>query len=398
MKKRTLLVILGLVVSSFIACDKEIPINEFSDARNEISKARSVKAELYSPREFQSASKDLNSAHEMLVKEEKPEEATKLAVSSFESARVAYDKSLVLYSKDVLDKAAVSVGNADVAYAEKLAPSSFQQAKDLIIAATDKYENKEYEESIKLSLEAQEKALQAKRIALGNRSELEAKINMVKSVLSKVESYDGYEQYSSNEYGEAKSYLEKAEQAYSADNLKKGFGEVELAKLNADKAYESVLKGVASKKIEVAAGIVQKADGNKGAEVSPEDMAAAKEALENAKQYEAEKNYLEAITYADEAVRLGNIVIQACESANKEKEKITVASKVKKKKSSGSDKYYYYKVKSRTKYKDCLWRIAQKYYKNPRLWRVIHRANKGRIKNPNFIKPGWIIRVPKRKK
>ena len=47
------------------------------------------------------------------------------------------------------------------------------------------------------------------------------------------------------------------------------------------------------------------------------------------------------------------------------------------------------------KAKDCLWFIAQRFYKKPALWPKIYDANRDQIKNPNFIRPGWKLRVPK---
>ncbi|NCC45356.1 MAG: LysM peptidoglycan-binding domain-containing protein, partial [Clostridia bacterium] len=29
------------------------------------------------------------------------------------------------------------------------------------------------------------------------------------------------------------------------------------------------------------------------------------------------------------------------------------------------------------------------------LWRKIYNANRDRIKNPDLIRPGWVIRIPK---
>jgi nucleoid-associated protein YgaU len=66
---------------------------------------------------------------------------------------------------------------------------------------------------------------------------------------------------------------------------------------------------------------------------------------------------------------------------------------------SGEDaEYVYYTVKYfKKRSKDCLWFIARKYYKNPRLWKKIYNANRDLIKNPHLIKPGWKLRVPKLK-
>lgn len=43
---------------------------------------------------------------------------------------------------------------------------------------------------------------------------------------------------------------------------------------------------------------------------------------------------------------------------------------------------------------DCLWRIAGKIYGNPFKWPRIYEANKDKIKNPNRIYPGQVLKIP----
>jgi len=383
-----------LAAITLVSCGEKTPVNELSRTKLAIEKARSVRADYYSPKEFSAAGKGLIKSHELLIKDEKPEETVTVSEEAYKNAVEAYNKSVILYAKDSLNKADKAVREADEAYAEKLSPTLFTQARDLYLAANDKYDNKNYEETVKLADESYEKALKAKNESTGNKYELQVKIDTVKSVMHKIESYE-YRKYASQEYGIASANLKNAEKSYSEDKLKKGFGEAEVAKINADAAYKAVMSGVCSEKIAKAEKMVQTAESSKGAEVASEDLAAAKEALQNSRNLKDKGNYSESMTYADEAIRLSNSVISEGEKAVNV---ATVKAKEKEKAVKKESKYYYYKVKTWIKYKDCLWKIARKYYKNPRLWKKIHRANKGRIKNPDVIRPGWIIRVPKLKK
>ena len=43
---------------------------------------------------------------------------------------------------------------------------------------------------------------------------------------------------------------------------------------------------------------------------------------------------------------------------------------------------------------DTLSKIAKKKYGNADLWRLIHEANKDRIKNPDLIQVGWDLKLP----
>lgn len=46
---------------------------------------------------------------------------------------------------------------------------------------------------------------------------------------------------------------------------------------------------------------------------------------------------------------------------------------------------------------DYLYKISgERYvYNNPKMWRRIYRANLDKIKNPNLIYPGWVLRIPR---
>ena len=43
---------------------------------------------------------------------------------------------------------------------------------------------------------------------------------------------------------------------------------------------------------------------------------------------------------------------------------------------------------------DSLWKISKKYYGTPFKWPLIYRANKDKIKDPNRIFPGQVLRIP----
>ena len=44
---------------------------------------------------------------------------------------------------------------------------------------------------------------------------------------------------------------------------------------------------------------------------------------------------------------------------------------------------------------DTLSGIAKKFYGKPNLWTKIHAANKDQVPNPDVIRPGQVLRIPK---
>ena len=404
---------LVLFLSFFLfACVDKIPIKEFSKAKEAIDLALSVKADQFSPEEYKAAADLLMKAHDSLIKDEKLEDSVKNSELAYTKAMDAYNKSAVLYAADSLKKADEAIAAADVVYAEKLSPDLYAQAKELYVQANEKFEGKNYKLTCSLADESCKKAVKAKEESLDNKYQLQVKIDEVHAILSKVEQYD-YEVYCAEKYNIAKTRTEDAEKSYNTDALKAGFEAIEAAKINADESYTLTMGGVTSKKLSEAENVVTEAENSNGASVAEEDLAAAKEALNNARSLKSSGNYEESITYSNEAIRLGNNVIEEGKKAgtvaanvknqNKDADKtVSDADKNKGVKTKGEfveedENYYYYKVRSWAKYEDCLSQIAEKYYKNAKAWKGIQKANKS-ITNPDIIQPGQIIKVPKVRK
>lgn len=410
MRLKFMAVCISIAALVLVACEEKVPIREFSKAKEAIDLALSVKADQYSPLEMKEANDQLVKAHSVFIKDEKPEDSVKNSEAAYNKAIEAYNKSAVLYAADAMKKADEAITAADKVYAEKLSPDLFSQAKELYNSSNEKFEKKDYVATSALADESYKKAVKAREESLDNKYQLQVKIDEVHSILSKVEKYD-YEAYAAEKYNVASSKTAEAEKCYNSEALKEGFEKIETAKMNANEAYKATMEGITVKKIQEAENVVADAEKSKGASVAEEDLAAAKEALNNAKNMKNSGNYDESITYANEAIRLGNEVIesgkkstvasvkdqgQADKDKSKDKDKDKAAGKTKKEFVSEDEDFYYYKVKSWEKYEDCLSRIAFQYYKNAKMWGRIHKANN--IKNPDLIRPGWIIKVPKIKK
>ncbi len=392
-----------MILSSMaFTCGDNIPITEMTRARSAITRAETVRAAKYAPKEFEGARSKLMECHDLLVKDQFAD-AKKSAEESGALARDAYDKSLPLLAKDTLGDAEKSIEEAEDAYAEKLATQEFVAAQADYNEAGELFQDKQFYKSYKKSLDADTKAKNARTVALGKKGLLLESIGEVQHVLDAAAEF-GAKTNAADSYNQAAGHLKAANEAYGANELKKGYSDVSAAKINADEAYMISAEETAKSRLAVAGVAVEKAERTKFAGAK-DDVAAAKQYYSRAKDYLGETKFRESIDSSDEAIRIAGIAVGMKEAAD---ESVSLTGKMGGEtgtvgEDGGSDemdgarddRYDYYRVQYRERAKDCLWRIAGSMYKNPREWRKIYNANRDKIQNPNLILPGWVLKIPK---
>lgn len=394
MKRISNVSIIAVAVMSLamcIACRANIPIREMSYAKKDISAAQKVKAEQYAPEEMEAAKKKLYDSQDQAVKED-DKTAKKSAEEASGLAQVAYNKALPLLAKDTIAIAEKSLGEAGEVYAERLAADEYRDAEEALKQANDQFQNRQYEQAYASAVRADEKAKNARNIALGKKDVLRDSIVEVKRTMEEAEKY-GAKKYAADKFNLANENIEVAEKAYDAQELKKGFSAVEVAKLNADEALLAALKNTAAERLAAAEKMVGQAEKSKYASQKKAEMNAARESLENARSKLGDAKYKDSIAASDEAMRLAMLVM----SRKTEGAEIAEGGDVNQQQYEEKD-YWEYTVVWRQHYKDCLWYVAKKFYRNPFKWKVIYEYNRDKIQNPNLIFPGQILKVPKPKK
>lgn len=399
-------VVLAVVVclSMITACFEKVPVKELSLAKNAITEAESVKADHYAKDEYTAAKDLLLKAHDN-VKNEEYDKAKQNAIDSQKKAKEAYDKALPLLAKDTLDIAAQSLQAADDAYASVLAKEDYAKASDMLQEANKQYENKNYLAAYKAALDADVYAKNARNVAMNQKETLADSIKEVNIVIAQAEGY-GAAQYAPEKLALAKEHSQVARSAYDAGELKKGFSAIEVAELNADDAYFVSLKATAARKIEEAQAAIDAAKGSEAAKLSPNDIKAAEESLAQAKSLFNDAKYKESMIASGQAISIAQGVsskkavavapVPVTEEQGKEgvgvkeEQKEAIQKKVEE-----ETEYTLYKVKYNPAKRDCLWRIAEKFYNDGFKWKVIYEANRDKVKNPNLIKPGWTLKIPK---
>ncbi|MCL1911618.1 MAG: DUF4398 domain-containing protein [Leptospirales bacterium] len=397
MRKLSFMIMALSISLLFAACGDPLPIDEMASAKKAISKAFSVKADKYAAEEINAATAKLYESHDF-VKSDDMKKAASSAVEAEELARSAYNKSCPLLAKDTIDIAEQSLMEAAEVSAAEIAEQEYADASSALDAAKVSYESKNYEAAYVQAIDADRKAKEARTVALGKKDILKDSIDEVRITLQKAREY-GADEYASENMQIAEENLLTAEDAYADLKLKTGFAAVEVAKINADEAYLTAVREAAREEMDRARVVIERAENVSAGKPESDELAAAKEAYRNAEAMYEEGRYREAIEFAKEASLLSNIVVATAagaqgkdEDMEKDKEKSLVLTDD----DADSDKdYFLYTVVYKEKLKDCLWRIADKYYKNPHKWKSIYNANKDKIKNPDLIYPGWIIKVPK---
>lgn len=110
-------------------------------------------------------------------------------------------------------------------------------------------------------------------------------------------------------------------------------------------------------------------------------------------------NYTEANQKADPVIEQLDALLLAME---KKREELRLAAEeaakkeadLNKSKEVAPDTTRIYVVKYNPKNRDCLWKIADREYKDAKLWPLIYIANKEQIKDPDLIFPGQKFKIP----
>lgn len=393
----------SLAFAFAFGCGDPIPLKEMATAKLEITKAMTVKAEKYAPQQLKDASDLLFKSHDD-IKAEKFEDAKKDADAAYAKAQEAYAVAVPLLAKDAIDVAEKSVKDADDVFASELANADFAAANDKLAKAKSQYEAKDYYESYTSALDADSQAKTARNLALSKKGTLKDAIADVKETISRAEKYDA-QKTSPDKLAAAKSDLSKAESSYDSMMLKDGFAAVQSAKTNADAAYLEALKSYSAANIDKVALMIGEVEQSKGASAVKDEISGAKELLSTSKNLHDSGKYNESIQSSDEAARIiaaartvadksasdDAAALAAAGSAVKAgKGKPVVAAE-----SSSSEFDIYVVQYFKDRARDCLWFIAQRFYKKPTLWPRIYDANRDQIKNPNVIRPGWKLKVPR---
>ncbi len=396
--KRIVVVLIGaLFMAAAIGCGEKVPIREMSEAKVAISKAESVKADKYAPDEIKAARGGLMESHSLVMKDDQ-EKAAKEANNARIKAEEAYSKSVPLLAKDTITRAEKSLEEATDAYAESLARTEYLRAQEGVKDSNKKFEDKDFYHAYLKASAADEDAKRARDIAIGKKGLLGDSIADVNATIDRAKKYNA-DKYAPENLKLAEDNVKIASDSLQSVHLKQGFSAIEVAKINADEALIRSMKGTSSAAIDDAKLHLSKAEKSSGASAAATDLALARESLKSSQDLHEKGKYEESITAASDSKRLSLIVMNTKSGAGIDvsaggKE---TADKEGTKSQSEIDRergYAIYVVRYIPENRDCLWKIAKRYYGDGKKWPVIHEANRDRIRNPHLIYPGWQLKIP----
>lgn len=450
-----------LLAGFFISCGAELPIEELSDAKNSITRAKSAGAEKYAPSELEEARKNLLTAHQK-ASEENLTETKKSALYARAKALDASEKSFPSSVDDARKESSSSIESAEEAYASQLASEPYNTSVQLRkegdslretadrtlesypkesgddaklrmrLAAFDQYEasRQKYADSKKAADESKVLALSQKQQLIDSFADIDKNLNDADKY---AEGKDPEVSETRNRLDSSKSKIEegKIKEGYSEiDDIRKKSGELvaKNIKIYAEKQKELAKQSVASATTRLASFDRNKINSSRDFQVSyqraEENLKAAEESRVAAEDLYSSEKYEDSISRSEEAIRLSRIVVdQATELAERIERKATTdkiagrdtkteGNKNTKNQSTTEGKnssskigedglpegWKRYVVRKKVP-ADCLWRIAKdkRHYGTSKLWRRIYEANRNKIKNPNLIYPKQVLLIPPRK-
>ncbi|PJZ55516.1 lipoprotein LipL71 [Leptospira barantonii] len=350
-----------LLAGFLISCGAELPIQELSDAKNSITRAKAAGAEKYAPGELEEARKSLLTAHQK-ASEEDLGETKKSAEYARAKALDASEKSFPSSVDDARKESTTAIDSADEAYASQLASEPYNASVQLRkegdtlretadrtlesypresgddaklrtrLAAFDQYEasRQKYADSKKAADESKVLALSQKQQLIDSLADIEKNLNDA----------DKYAEGKDPEVAETKSRLDGAKYKIEEGKIKEGYAEIddirkksgELVAKNikayAEKQKELAKQSVASATTKLASFDKNKVNASRDFQVSyqraEENLKAAEESRVSAEDLYSSEKYEDSISRSEEAIRLSRIVVdQSTELAERMERKTT---------------------------------------------------------------------------
>ncbi len=400
--------IIGMVIW-FAGCSS-VPKKALEKAKKAIEQAQAVDAALFASSELAAAQNDYDAANKF-VENKKNKEAKEKAVASKQKAEEAYKLARERRAEDIYQKNVVLMNQIKENFGEKRAPEAYQDAVSSFSAFEQTYAKKDPDATYQEGSKLYEKLSPLAQKLVADVEQATAAVTSAQDKYYAAENRDIVKTYASKELSDAAVILQRAKEALANGDLEEAISLAQQASAlidgavaKAEQAYQQELatqqqqqvrpgegdaatqKQKAEQYIDEAKKKLEELKKRRGSSYLPSEGqfvyvaagvgeeevtdAMVEKYIKLAEDAYAREEYLDAIDYAREAIRLADMLL-AMETATT------------------------YTVKLNPANRDCLWKIAGYMYNNRYwLWPMIWRANKYQIKDPDLIYPGQVFKIP----
>ncbi len=296
--KRHIILFLSLAVLLLSSCDLKVPVKEMTAAKKLIMQAEQAKANEYAPQDLAKANEFLLQSHSE-VAEEKVEEAKESALKSQEFAKKAINTSLPRLARDEIDMAKEEYQKADSLLASRLAPEDYQRGVSLINSAVNSYNARNYWDAYEKAKESAEYSKAAQEKSLAQVPQLQEQVNQIKSQIEQAKQLQAAETQTEN--------ITNAENMITSAETKIGNNELKSAFIDMQKSQQylnAALPQIAAQSIRNAQTAIASAQQVLADRFSPDNLSQAQSAVNEARNLNGQRNFINAATRAQEAEQL----------------------------------------------------------------------------------------------
>ena len=413
--KRIALCALFAFIPLLAACDLKIPVKEMVLAKAAISHALDYKSDRYAPKETEEARQRLMKAH-TLVLDGKPDDAKTEAELAEKKAHEAYSITLPLISMDTINNAKTLYAEAGVYGAEFFSQNEYSQGNGYIQAAEDFNSQKKYIEAYETALQAVPLLTAAKENSAAKGPVLKEKVAALKKDAEALSSAPSVAQ----KVAAASALLAEAAPLVDSLSLRSAYPKITeaekiLTTAKEESTREAARKSAQDKLAAVESGVKKINESDLKDQFAADIAAITPVAAEARTQFDA-GNFAPSLEKSEAALPLIDALTIKME---KRAEEIRIAAAAAQKPAAAEpalaaetgavtdtvpppataaaeteEPAREYTVQYNPKNRDCLWLIAEREYKDARMWPLIYMANRDQIKDPDLIFPGQKLKIP----
>lgn len=327
------------------------------------------------------------------------EQKTKEGYVQLQNAKVTLNKTMPQIAATAISNASKAINEAQWVMADQFSPNNLNQAKSDLQAANQLNGQKNYVDAATKAQAAEEAALKAKEESLKQKPALQNQIAALKDKLQEHKLANG-QNYAPNELATAESSLKVAESGLAKDQFKTTVDNISKAEQALKIADEKGKKYLVLKKIEAAVTTFNDVIKNKDmVKKYPQDLKEISSTIKASKTAYNGNDLNTADTKAEEALTMLDslqLAYQKSLDAEPQEEEVAVEEEeVPEEPATDAEGFpKEYTVILNKADRDCLWKIAKKFYNKATLWPLIYSANKDQIKDPDLIFPGQTFQIP----